>query len=542
MSVTEARADILVVGGSLGGVAAALAACRTGASVILAEETDWLGGQLTTQAVSHLDDHPWIEQFGCTASYRQLRQNIRDYYRSWYPLTSDARSARFLNPGAATVSALVFEPRVAVAVLEAMLAPFRSSGQLRVWPRHKPVRATTLSDSVAAITLVDQRSGDAISVTADYFLDGTDTGELLPFTDTEFVTGAEARRDTNEPHAAERADPLDMQAITWCFVVDYVADADHTIARPEMYDYWKNYRDQEWPNGPLSWTVSNWIDRSPLTYRFEPNPVTPPSATGVKVSSATDTVDADLWLFRRIAARLNFLPGSYRSDITLVNWGMNDYFAGPVYALPEADVAGNLHSARQLSLSLLYWLQTEAPRTDGGVGYPGLRLRGDLLGTDDGLAKRPYVRESRRIRAQCTVVEQDLALEVRKTKGAVRYHDSVGIGSYRLDLHPSSNGGKSMEIPALPFYIPLGALVPQRVLNLLPASKNIGTTHITNACYRLHHVEWNVGEAAGLLPGFCLSVGCRPRDIRDDPQLLSDFQHLLVREGVELAWPTVGAY
>ena len=38
-----------------------------------------------------------------------------------------------------------------------------------------------------------------------------------------------------------------------------------------------------------------------------------------------------------------------------------------------------------------------------------------------------------------------------------------------------------------------------RMRNLLPACKNIGTTHITNGCYRLHPVEWNIGEAAGVL-------------------------------------------
>jgi len=53
----------------MGGVAAALAAADRGARVVLSEETDWLGGQLTSQAVP-LDEHPWIEDFGCTARYR----------------------------------------------------------------------------------------------------------------------------------------------------------------------------------------------------------------------------------------------------------------------------------------------------------------------------------------------------------------------------------------------------------------------------------------------------------------------------------------
>ncbi len=81
----ERSTDVLIVGGGLGGVAAALGACRLGKNVILTEETDWLGGQLTAQAVPP-DENRWIEQSGCTASYRQLRNGIRDYYRRYYPL------------------------------------------------------------------------------------------------------------------------------------------------------------------------------------------------------------------------------------------------------------------------------------------------------------------------------------------------------------------------------------------------------------------------------------------------------------------------
>ena len=64
--------------------------------------------------------------------------------------------------------------------------------------------------------------------------------------------------------------------------------------------------------------------------------------------------------------------------------------------------------------------------------------------------------------------------------------------------------------------------------------------HITNGCYRLHPVEWNIGEAAGYLAGFCLDRGVRPRDVRNRSELLEEYQRLLVREGIELAWPTVG--
>ena len=181
-------------------------------------------------------------------------------------------------------------------------------------------------------------------------------------------------------------------------------------------------------------------------------------------------------------------------------------------------------------------MQTEAPRADGGTGFPGLRLRGDVTGSDDGLAQAPYIRESRRIRAEYTVVEQDLAVSVRGDKGAVRYDDSVGVGMYRIDLHPSTGGDNYIDVASSPFRIPLGALLPERVENLLPANKNLGTTHITNGCYRLHPVEWNIGESAGLLAGFCIDQKTTPRAVREDKALLEKFQSLLRDQGVELAW------
>ena len=193
---------------------------------------------------------------------------------------------------------------------------------------------------------------------------------------------------------------------------------------------------------------------------------------------------------------------------------------------------------------MLYWMQTEAPRLDGGAGYPGLRLRPDVVGTGDGLAKRVYVRESRRIRAEFTVLEQHVGVEAR---GGIRraqyFHDSVGVGAYRIDLHPTAAGRSYVDVSSWPFQIPLGALIPVRVRNLLPACKNLGTTHVTNGCYRLHPVEWNVGEASGALAAYCLDKGLVPRQVRDRAKSLEDFQRVLSDVlGFELVWPEPQRY
>jgi hypothetical protein len=125
----------------------------------------------------------------------------------------------------------------------------------------------------------------------------------------------------------------------------------------------------------------------------------------------------------------------------------------------------------------------------------------------------------------------------RQDVTAEHFDDSVGVGHYRLDLHPSTGGDNYLDISALPFQIPLGALLPRRVENLLAACKNAGVTHITNGCYRLHPVEWNIGEAAGALAAFCVRQKEPPRQVRKNKRLLGDFQRVLKDQGVELAWP-----
>jgi hypothetical protein len=168
-----------------------------------------------------------------------------------------------------------------------------------------------------------------------------------------------------------------------------------------------------------------------------------------------------------------------------------------------------------------------------------MRLRGDVVGgTPDGLAQAPYVRESRRIRAERTVLEQHIAHPLRP-HGPELFSDSVGVGCYRIDLHPRVSGAGYLDLGCWPFQIPLGAMIPVRVENVLPGGKNLGVTHITNGPFRVHPVEWNVGEVAGLLAAYCLAHDLTPRAVRNTPRRLDDFQALLVREGIELAWRTL---
>ena len=69
----DIEGDVLVIGGSLGEVAAAYRAGAMGVNVHLLAETEWLGGQMTSQGVSCPDERDGIEQGGCTDSYQTFR-------------------------------------------------------------------------------------------------------------------------------------------------------------------------------------------------------------------------------------------------------------------------------------------------------------------------------------------------------------------------------------------------------------------------------------------------------------------------------------
>ena len=451
---------------------------------------------------------------------------------------------------------------MALAVLGGMLKPFVASGKLTILLNHRPknVALNGASDGVQSVVFTDTVRGNEVIHPGRYVLDATELGDLLDFADVEFVTGAESQNDqpanSKESHALTgAAQPLDQQAISWCFPLEYIPGADFTIDKPDRYDFWKTYAPTFWPGPLLSWTDVHPETLNPRTrYLFEGAP--------------SDQYGDDLWHFRRIFWHSQCLSGIYPSDFTLANWPQIDYWIDPdtrqgaPLVGPKGTVidrAKVLREAKQLSRSMLHWVQTEAPHRQGSQrGFPGLRLRPDLVGTTDGLAKAPYIRESRRIKAKFTIYEQYVGVDERKARNlsarAEVFPDSVGIGYYRIDLHPSTGGtaapgGRTyVDVPSYRFQIPLGAFIQQqdKVKNLLPACKNIGTTHITNGCYRLHPVEWNIGEAAGALAAFCLiksaALGTMttPQNVYASTSLRTEFQGVLTNTlGFVLQWPDV---
>ena len=525
------KADVFAIGASTGGVAAALAVAERVLRVILTEEMPVPGGQLTSQGVPP-DEHAWIEEQGAPASYRRFRERIRRAYaREW-----DVGS-QLLNPGACGVSRICHAPSVATSVLQEMLQ--EHGDRIRFLPMSVPEIAGGNRDHIEQIQMQSLLDGSTFIVEAPLFIDATERGDLLPLTGAEYVTGSEGQAAYGEPHATAEADGTNEQAFTWCAAVgfdplfDPEKDAtpggvDRTLIQPPSnYAYWRDYLPElnpPWPGRLLDLAYSNPITLEPRRLDFDPRP-------------GGETERFNLWTYRRLQQAGRTWP--VRGGVTLLNWPQNDYLDGGLIDVTEDERVRHEEAAKELTRCLIHWLRTEVERPDGGYGWPGLYPMPGILGSHDGLAIAPYIREARRIRARTTVHEHHVGKEARASVGltaAESFPDSVGIGYYRIDLHPSSAGNNYIDVDALPFEIPLGTLIPVRIDNLIAAAKNIGTTHITNGCYRLHPVEWSIGEAAGVLAARCVLEKSSTHAVHGSENKVASLQDDLVRGGCQLHW------
>lgn len=491
----QIQTDVVVIGLGLGAVAAALAATGAGCAVVMAGGERRVGGQITTQLTAPLDEHPHIErEAACSLRYRAVRDSIRAAY--------DGRR----NPGGGWVSRLCFEPAVGERILETMLDAPRRRGMLTILRGARLVEVIGDAERLAGVVL--ERGGQLISVTGAVVVDATETGDVLPLAGADWVIGSEGRAAFGEPHALPGG--ADHRAEQSCTVVAaLVRDDDQPGPVADAPLHYERWRDAQ----PFSLTLSNDVGHT-HTFSFFDDEHPPGS----------------FWSYRRVrdSAQLGGI------DAAIINWHGNDWYGSGLVADPRGTEA----AARDLTRAFVHWLRTEAPRDGGGTGYPELRLAPEISGTSDGLAESPYVRESRRLRSAHPVTELDLTPRADEER-AEQFTDAAGIAWYHADLHPRVGGHPSVYAPTAPFQVPLRSLVPEcgrGPANLLAGAKNLAATQIAAAAYRVHHGEWAVGEAAGVLAAHSVRRGLTAQEILADARELIAVQGAVLRAGVPIVW------
>lgn len=530
--------DILIVGGGFGGVAAALhsvlptipadeviknSKTRHKMKVFLTEETNWLGGQATSQGVSALDENWLVESSGAASEYQRLRSLIRRHYIRNFKLNSGVGNLQYFDPGKCWVSRLAFEPKVAIEQIDHILSPALEAGTLSVFYRFKTVAVETKvaggKKRITSVTMVNLDTGEATEFRPEICIDATELGDLLPLAELPYSSGAEAKSETDEDHAPDVAEPDTVQDIVYPF----------TIFKPAV-----NGENESWTAKPAD-DIPSEYDEFKSAGKF--------SLLGYKMYSNAVKTKEDgtqqeilpFWTYRRLIAAENFNDSRLSNDLSMINWEANDFRGENIIDVDPETQARRLARAKSQSLGFLHWLRTEAPRDDdSGVGYPEFRMKPEVMDTKDGLSKHPYIRESRRIKAETIVTEKHIGKSYNSGARAHVFADTVGIGQYPIDIHGKQIAGAAQGTK--PFQIPLGCLIPKDCENLLAACKNIGVTHIANGAYRLHPIEWAIGTACGALSRLSLDKKRPLKKFFDDKELKFSLQKFLIESGSPLYW------
>lgn len=519
--------SILVAGGSTAAYSAALIALQMNVDVCLVQPEKMVGGQFTAQALPASDDGDLLkakasystvdgEEFAISKSQRWFR--VRQ--RQLQPVAGYARQ----NPGGAWVCPFTTTPAVAATAMNERLIPFLRSGKLTLIPESEPIEVLLASpegerQQVKGVKF-RSRSGQQFTVGATVTLEATDFGDLLELADLPSRVGQEARNDTGEAILPEKAIPECQQSFTFNVLVEKTAKKGRLMAAPA------GYGKEPWLN-PQDFTEDYWTQRAG---RWQKRDFFSPFG---------------IFRYRRALRRsLNEKVVSV-GDVSIINWGTsahpkrgqccgNDFRRGHLIGVSREERKELIRRARDRARAYIYYLQTH--------GNAELNPRPDMTWSHDGIALEPYVRESRRGIAATTIRHEDVAESFFPNQARARcFEDSLGIGQYHyLDLHGNLMEGhvtpKGKDVAALPFSLPARSLIPMTTDGLILSAKSIGTTHITNAAYRMHPMEWAIGEASGLLAVFAIWTGLKPRRIVETQPLLRKLQGFATRNGIPIFW------
>ncbi len=528
---------LLIVGGSTAAYSAALGALQAGATVCLVQPHWVLGGQFTAQALPASDDGRLLtpynqilpeprdpqqlrnsEEFCLSRSQRQFR----DRQRQLQPVEATV----IQNPGGSWVSHLSVTPVVASIALNEAILPFIETKQLTLIPCAEPTEILFQQEPnknrrVVGVVFRDTQTQHQFTIQSQITLEATDLGDLLELGQIDSRIGQEARAETGEAALPETAYPLCQQAITVCAVVE--RQPAENLPPPAGYNQkpWLQSQDftcDFWFQSEGQWQCQSFYDVDGM-FRYR----------RLQRSVADDQVRlGDVTVLNWSTSPLGCNDGPPNPDAPL-GCG-NDYVPGVLVGVSRAERQAQIKRACDRTQAYVHFLQTETG---------DLKPRGDLTWTPNGIALAPYIREARRGIALTTIRHQDVAKKFFPDSIRARtFRDSVGIGQYHyLDMHPNVAAGQ-VELgdghDALPFTIPLGALIPKSTDGLILSSKSIGTTHITNAAYRMHPAEWAIGEAGGHLAAFALRAELNVREVA--AHHTQAFQQQLTQAGIPIVW------
>ncbi len=558
--------DVIVIGGSLGGVAAAGQAMQAGATTCTIEAAPWLGGQISAQGVAAIDESAIMRrQQNFSPQWQAFKASLSEHPIAHLP------GKRVADTNQCWVGKLCFPPNIGDAAARSWLSRAARNAPQSRWASETAFKGAEFDATgreIVAVYAVRRAARSTSHVPAGRYsqslarwyswssgpvfektplrlqappgkrpivIDATDTGELVGWAGVPHRLGSDSHATTGELNAADWDNPHCTQAITYPFIVEIGDDGGQSLAALKTiepsYALAEHYRDFSLQGTPA------FVGRSFFHYR--------------RILSVTGNDP--------------FTGAPALGDWTLVNWNPgNDWnWMNPplVFTASDLDSSGQrqnwlgglsaiaLKNAEDRALVFARWLLETQPQP----GYPLKYLSGPAspLGTTSGLSQVPYFREGRRIlgrpaRGQEAFYLREADLR-RDLPGGRNFGDTaVAIAHYDIDIHGCRyrNGeptGEASSAPRLeggvrPLQIPLESLIPQEVDNLLIGGKSLAVSHIANAVTRVHYSEWGVGGAAGSTAGWLASQPeIAPHEIISGGHMPA-LQDFLQEQGLRFTW------
>jgi len=528
--------DVLVLGGGLGGVAAAEAAASDGACVIVVEPTSVLGGQLTSQLVPVPDENQYVGRAkgASTDRYRALRNDVRAIYAA----KPGIRKLAANNVGQCWVSPVSGLPSVWSQAIQNRLAPYISNGRLkRVYLRHQLRRIIRFSGNgdINYVEIVNLEDGNIRKIAPKIVVDATEDGSAAYLAGCPTRIGQEAKAEFGESLASEKHHDDWVQSFTYGFLLRWETDPQKQkspVARPAEYDAFKAQGEYT-----LDYVYrGNGLEAYSVPYGVQ-DAITFTSLVGTRTYQP-------FWTYRRLEAASSFTTGkSPQGDIALINWRGNDFHLESYINKPLDDQIRILNRGRDFAIGFLHWLQTECPRDGGkGLGYPEMQ---PFTSTDEplvdalGIALHPYIRESRRIVAKESLTSNDMEGDGGGKRWGTEFKDSIGCAHYAIDIHPSANEPHLLHT-VVPYHIPLGALIPASgPRNLVAGAKNFGASRLALASARMHPTEWLIGEVAGMLAAMSTRKDVRPALLHSNESHRDAFLEHITAAGITRYWSSI---
>jgi FAD dependent oxidoreductase len=529
--------DVVVIGGSLGGVAAASQAMRSGATTCLIELTPWLGGQVSSQGVSALDESQALQaEETLSKTWDDFKALLKEQTVQLPAWTNRSGPQKVATMNSCWVGLLCFPPEAGAVASEQLLKTAATSAPDSRWSVAAAFKGAEFDATGRELTAVyavqrtprdphyrpkgrfsAELSGWYSWSSNDEFekkplklqakpgkrlivIDATDTGELIGWAGIPHRLGSESLATTGERNASRKDNSDCTQAFTFPFVLAIHDDKGASLKALAQLE--SDYSKEEHRNDFDLQGFPVFTGRSFFNYRriVSLNPDDPYESTpGLGDMSIINWNRGNDWKFMD--------PPLILTSEQIEKSGQRKNWLGgvSVIALRHAENHAFLFAhwlienhAKQLPLTYLY-----------GIESP--------LGTQSGLSMVPYIREGRRIVGRRAYDQREFAMreaDLRVDMPGTRDFSQTAIARihYSIDIHGCvyRNGGAdgeaasagTFETNVRPTLVPLEALIPQGIDNLIMGGKSIAVTHIANGMTRIHQSEWSIGSAAGATAGW----------------------------------------